>query len=313
MYYTHGPRLDEVLTSQTPSQTYYYHSGALGSVVSVTDALGTIQSSQRFDAWGNSIDSAGEAQHFGYTGREPDETGLTYYRARYYASELGRFTQMDPIGLAGGVNLYAYVSNKPIIFTDPFGLKPGDIFAVTPASPPTFSDKVNLGTQRKIQCDAKYIHLAIEILPDAEGNRRIAETLTKEGNQIISLIEFAKRNSDEKRTVDVFAPAQEPSKKGLEAANEAAVKLAAASVATSGSNYDWSEILWFSDASDPSDGSIFSNLCNFLSDLAGTGQIAGPSRRNGLIIPSAITTSLNFEFSHKLEAGGGFVVGDIFQ
>lgn len=49
-----------------------------------------------------------------YTGREWDkETGLYYYRARYYDPIEGRFISKDPIGFAGGdVNLFGYVGNK---------------------------------------------------------------------------------------------------------------------------------------------------------------------------------------------------------
>jgi len=60
---------------------------------------------------------------YAFTGRRLDaETGLYYYRARYYKPEIGRFLQTDPIGYEGGLNMYAYVGNNPIMWTDPFGL-----------------------------------------------------------------------------------------------------------------------------------------------------------------------------------------------
>ncbi|HEM8188593.1 TPA: RHS domain-containing protein [Providencia stuartii] len=49
------------------------------------------------------------------------ETGLLYNTFRYYAPDLGRFTQQDPIGLAGGLNLYQYAPN-PLTWVDPWGL-----------------------------------------------------------------------------------------------------------------------------------------------------------------------------------------------
>jgi RHS repeat-associated protein len=55
-----------------------------------------------------------------------DETGLSYRRNRYYDSETGQFTQQDPIGIAGGLNLYGYANGDPINFSDPFGLRPCD-------------------------------------------------------------------------------------------------------------------------------------------------------------------------------------------
>ncbi|HAE8459297.1 TPA_asm: RHS repeat-associated core domain-containing protein, partial [Salmonella enterica subsp. enterica serovar Wien] len=57
-----------------------------------------------------------------------DETGLHYNLFRYYAPECGRFVSQDPIGLAGGINLYSYAPN-PIKWMDPLGLH--DILADT--------------------------------------------------------------------------------------------------------------------------------------------------------------------------------------
>ncbi|WP_049601824.1 RHS repeat-associated core domain-containing protein, partial [Yersinia similis] len=50
-----------------------------------------------------------------------DETGLHYTTYRYYAPEVGRFITPDPIGLAGGLNLYQYAPN-PLGWIDPWGL-----------------------------------------------------------------------------------------------------------------------------------------------------------------------------------------------
>ena len=48
-----------------------------------------------------------------YTGREQDFADLYYYRNRYYKPSIGRFISEDPIGLAGGSNLYGYVNGNP--------------------------------------------------------------------------------------------------------------------------------------------------------------------------------------------------------
>lgn len=60
-----------------------------------------------------------------FAGREWDaETGLLFYRARYYSADLGRFLARDPLLYkAGDPNLYRYVFNNPVIYTDPAGLK----------------------------------------------------------------------------------------------------------------------------------------------------------------------------------------------
>ena len=63
------------------------------------------------------------AAPFGYTAQriDPETNGLYYYHTRHYSPTLGRFLQLDPIGYRGGSNLYAYVNNDPLNFTDPNG------------------------------------------------------------------------------------------------------------------------------------------------------------------------------------------------
>jgi len=53
-----------------------------------------------------------------------DASGTLYRRNRYVDPSTGRFTQEDPIGLAGGLNLYGFAASDPINFADPFGLSP---------------------------------------------------------------------------------------------------------------------------------------------------------------------------------------------
>ncbi len=115
--------IDQPVVRGTPNanDTRYYHQDGLGSAVAVSDNGGVTQGSARFDAWGNTLAGSGVPQ-FGYTGREPDATGLIYYRARYYDPTAGRFTQRDPIGFGDGINPYAYAGSSPTNFTDPLGL-----------------------------------------------------------------------------------------------------------------------------------------------------------------------------------------------
>ena len=71
------------------------------------------------------------ANHYTYTGRRFDsETGLYYYRNRYYDAQLGRFVSRDPAGYEGSEwNLYEYCASDPILRTDPSGLSAAEFAA----------------------------------------------------------------------------------------------------------------------------------------------------------------------------------------
>ncbi|WP_018412297.1 RHS repeat-associated core domain-containing protein [Methyloversatilis thermotolerans] len=125
--YVHGAGIDEPLlrltgaTHSPSAQQSAYIADGLGSVIGLVNG-GSLAASQRFDAWGKVVAASGAVPAFGYTGREPDATGLVYYRARYYHPEIGRFISKDPLGYAAGdVNFYAYVGNNPANYNDPTG------------------------------------------------------------------------------------------------------------------------------------------------------------------------------------------------
>jgi RHS repeat-associated protein len=122
--YTHGPGVDAPISRATPTAAQYYHQDGLGSVVGVSDQSGATTATAHYDSYGLPTAKTGNIFQYGYTGREPDETGLVYYRSRYYDPTLGRFAQRDPIEFQGGLNLYAYAGGNPVNFTDPMGTNP---------------------------------------------------------------------------------------------------------------------------------------------------------------------------------------------
>ena len=90
----------------------------------MTDGSGQLAASYVYDSFGNLTASSGTITNpFQYTGREFDsESGLYYYRARYYDPVIGRFLSEDPLGSNPEPNLYAYVNNSPVGSVDPSGL-----------------------------------------------------------------------------------------------------------------------------------------------------------------------------------------------
>lgn len=110
--YVNGPGIDNKLrlTDSRLSATgplYFLHDH-LGSTTALTNSLGVVVSQINYDSFGNPSASA-NLTRYTYTGREFDsDTGLYYYRARWYDPQVGRFISEDPIGLSGGINQFAY-------------------------------------------------------------------------------------------------------------------------------------------------------------------------------------------------------------
>jgi len=133
--YTHGLGIDEPLFMERNGEVFTYHTDGLGSVVALTDSSGqTVQSyvyesfgkTKIFDAVGVEITAdQGIKNPYTYTARELDpESGLYYYRARFYDSGTGRFISEEPLALSPEVNRYTYSLNNPINFIDSSGRFP---------------------------------------------------------------------------------------------------------------------------------------------------------------------------------------------
>jgi RHS repeat-associated protein len=124
-----GLGIDEYFTRTDGSGRRTLLGDALGSILALTDDTGVVQTSYTYEPFGQTtVSGQGNANPFQYTGRENDGTGLYYYRARYYHPQLQRFIGEDPIRFEGGdVNLYAYVANNPVRWTDPLGLRTGSV------------------------------------------------------------------------------------------------------------------------------------------------------------------------------------------
>jgi RHS repeat-associated protein len=123
--YTHGPSVDEVLSVQREGTTSFFETDANGSVVRLSDGTNT-SATYKYDSFGRIVSQTGSAQSsYLFHGREYDqESGLYYFRARYYDPALGRFLNEDPLAFAGGSNFYVFVRNDPVNLLDPFGLRP---------------------------------------------------------------------------------------------------------------------------------------------------------------------------------------------
>ncbi|WHZ29949.1 MAG: hypothetical protein OJF51_004751 [Nitrospira sp.] len=119
-----GLGIDEFLTRTDGVGVRALLPDALGSTIALGDGTGTLQTQYTYEPFGVVTQiGAASTTSYKFTGREDDGSGLMYYRARYYHPRFQRFIAEDPIGfLSGDVNVYAYVGNDPLRYTDPFGL-----------------------------------------------------------------------------------------------------------------------------------------------------------------------------------------------
>ena len=135
--YTYGPGIDNIQSMTIydeygGSETYYYIKDLSNTVHALVNGNSEIVEYYYYDAFGNFkimddyylwIPESAYGNRFLFQGREYDyDTALYYFRARWYEPETGRWLSPDPIGISGGLNLYAFCENDPVNYIDPSGL-----------------------------------------------------------------------------------------------------------------------------------------------------------------------------------------------
>jgi RHS repeat-associated protein len=123
--------LSQVVTTAIPAtpQVYYYINDHLGTPQVITDTQGQVVWQADYRPFGEAdINLETVSNNFRFPGQYHDkETGLHYNWQRYYDPSTGRYLTPDPIGLAGGMNLFLYAKGNPVNIIDPFGLWGEDV------------------------------------------------------------------------------------------------------------------------------------------------------------------------------------------
>jgi RHS repeat-associated protein len=159
--YTWGNHLDEAwtldrraggsvaaLNDGIGNDRHFYHANTLYHVYGLTEETGVLREGYQYEVYGRhtlvepggngvfdspwgsvddvfSLDKRPQSGNpWLFTGQRFDpETGLFYFKHRYYSAELGRFLGRDPRGFSAGINLYEYVGGDPSGATDPLGMQ----------------------------------------------------------------------------------------------------------------------------------------------------------------------------------------------
>jgi RHS repeat-associated protein len=119
-----GGGIGGLLNLNTAGQNYAYLYDGKGNVEAVLDNTQAVVTAYRYDPFGKLLNQTGSlTQPYGFsTKRYNAPVGMVQYEYRSYLPEPGRWLTRDPLGEAGGMNLYAFVGNNPVNWVDPWGL-----------------------------------------------------------------------------------------------------------------------------------------------------------------------------------------------
>jgi len=155
-----GLGLDERYARTQGGVTLTFLPDALGSTLNLVSPGGAMTAQFTYEPYGTATQSGTDNTAFRFTGREEDGTGLMYCRGRYYFPRISRFISEDPIGLAGGYNLYAYVDGDPVQYSDPEGLQ------ITGFTRHGLNQAINRGVSPSSTRDAVLCPVLIQPMPN---------------------------------------------------------------------------------------------------------------------------------------------------
>ena len=120
------------------TQIGLYLTDHLGTPLRLLDPQGQTLWQAEPDDWGATSNATGTRQPIRFQGQwEDEESGLYYNRYRYYDPGMGRYVTQDPIGLAGGINIFSYGAGNPIGSIDALGL--AGCYVLFPDYPVTYA------------------------------------------------------------------------------------------------------------------------------------------------------------------------------
>ncbi|KAF1026635.1 MAG: putative deoxyribonuclease RhsC [Acinetobacter bereziniae] len=175
---------DQPIGVMSNNQLYYIHNDHLGRAEAITGANQAIVWKAQTSSYDSAVvqSSIGDF-NLGFPGQYYDaESALWYNWNRYYDASMGRYTQSDPIGLAGGLNTYAYVENNPVNLVDQIGLAPTRRGLSSQIDPIT-AGQIRFYVGKIRQFDPSYTYRTYRPMNDPVGVRDI-QNLQRELNRL---------------------------------------------------------------------------------------------------------------------------------
>ncbi|MBI5896212.1 MAG: RHS repeat-associated core domain-containing protein [Desulfobacterales bacterium] len=158
-------------------QEYHYLYGGKGNVSAVIDSTQTVVTSYRYDSFGRLTTQSGTLdQPYRFSTKQYlADIGLNYYGYRFYSPAMGRWLNRDPLGEAGGLNLYAFIQNNPTNVVDPNGLNPAMCefaadfttgFLAPGPPPPTWGGAAGYAAREMVNGMGIDVDAVLDSLPD---------------------------------------------------------------------------------------------------------------------------------------------------